>query len=63
MVLLASVVMPHGAMPFDGDEQSHSPAVRERHSRLDPGFRDTLSQVLKYNMLHCIRRTAANITY
>jgi len=45
MVLLAAVLMPHGVMPFDGDQQSHSPAVRERCARLDPVFRDTLSQV------------------
>jgi len=45
MVLVAAVLMPHGVMPFDGDEQSHSPAVRERCSRLDPTFRDVLSQV------------------
>jgi len=48
MVLLAAVVMPHGVMPFDGDEQSPSSAVRERYSRLDPVFRDSLSQVLRH---------------
>ena len=53
MVLLAAVLMPHGVMPFDGDEQSHSPAVRERCSRLDPAFRDVLSQV--YMLLHVHR--------
>ena len=46
MVLLAAVVIPHGAMPFDGDEHSQSEAVRERYSRLNPDFRATLSKVL-----------------
>jgi len=60
MVLLAAVVMPHGVMPFDGDEQSPSQAVRERRSRLDAGFRDTLSQVSANNLvLDCDRKKAA----
>ena len=49
MVLLAAVVMPHGTMPFDGDDQSPSPAVRDRSSRVDPAFRDILSQVSSYD--------------
>jgi len=53
MVLLAAVVMPHGVMPFDGDDQSQSPAVRDRCSRLDPAFRDSLSQVSSYDMFCC----------
>jgi len=57
MVLLAAVLIPHGVMPFDGDEHSASLVVRARCSRLDPGFRDILSQVSEYDMLHKSDRT------
>ena len=45
MVLLGAVILPHGAMPYDGDPESPSSAVRERQARLDPAFRNTLTQV------------------
>ena len=45
MVFLGAVVLPHGAMPFDGDAESASPACRERYARLDPTLRDNLSAV------------------
>ena len=63
MVLLAAVVMPHGCMPFDGDDQSTSPAVRERQSRLDPALRDDLAQVSTYEIFHFFVRVAANIIH
>jgi hypothetical protein len=45
MVLLGAVILPHGAMPFDGDQLSPSPAVRERQKKLDPAFKEKLTQV------------------
>ena len=54
-------MVPHGTMPFDGDDQSPSPAVRERRSRLDPVFRDILSQVLCYDVFQYLDRIATRI--
>jgi len=48
MVLLGAVILPHGAMPFDGDPDSPSLAVRERQAKLDSEFRKTLEQVEFY---------------
>jgi hypothetical protein len=45
MVFLGAVILPHGAMPFDGDPISPSPEVRERQKGLDPVFKDKLTQV------------------
>ncbi len=45
MVLLGTVIMPHGAMPFDGDPQSESAACRKRHEHLDAAMKDDLTAV------------------
>jgi hypothetical protein len=45
MVLLGAVILPHGAMPYDGDPDSPSQAVRDRQANLDPVFQTTLTQV------------------
>jgi len=45
MVLLGAVILPHGAMPYDGDLNSPSQAVRDRQATMDPAFKDTLTQL------------------
>jgi len=45
MVFLGAVFLPHGALPFDGDPNSVSPESRERHAKLNPRLRDTITQL------------------
>ena len=46
MVFAGAVILPHGAMPFDGDPNSPSVKVQDRRKKMDPKFRDTLTQVM-----------------
>ena len=46
MVLLGAVILPHGAMPFDGNADSKSAACRDRHAKMSQTLRGKLEQVL-----------------
>ena len=45
MVFVGAVILPHGAMPFDGDQNSFSAACRERYKTLTPGIREKCTKV------------------
>ena len=46
MVFVGAVILPHGAMPFDGDQNSTSAACRERYKTLTPGIREKCTKVI-----------------
>ncbi|XP_078691410.1 uncharacterized protein LOC144921881 [Branchiostoma floridae x Branchiostoma belcheri] len=47
MVLVGSVVLPHGTMIFDGDPNSSNEACRQRHGALDEGMKAACSNLYK----------------
>ncbi|XP_078609570.1 uncharacterized protein LOC144880947 [Branchiostoma floridae x Branchiostoma japonicum] len=47
MVLVGSVVLPHGTMIFDGDPNSSNEACRQRNGALDDGMKTSCSNLYK----------------
>lgn len=45
MVLLATIILPHSSVALDGDPNSESTAVRNRHQRLSGRLKDDLTVV------------------
>ncbi|XP_066291853.1 uncharacterized protein [Branchiostoma lanceolatum] len=45
MVLVGSVVLPHGTMIFDGDPKSSNEGCRQRHAALDEGMKTSCSSL------------------
>ena len=53
MVVVGTLVLPHGAMVFDGDENSTSAACRDRHKKLTPHMKESCSQVRNLVKFNC----------
>ena len=53
MVVVGTLVLPHGAMVFDGDENSTSASCRERHKKLTAHMKESCSQVRTLVKFHC----------
>ena len=53
MVLVGAAILPHGAMPFDGNPASESAACRDRNAKLPHRLRAKLGEVSNPGIRTC----------
>ncbi len=54
MVLVGAVILPHGALIFDGDPNSDSEQCRQRLDRMKPEMKEATMRVKGFLLLRCL---------